>query len=51
MSTRTLNIPWRAMVLRADPDYEREKREQVEYKFTGREFKANPEKRGAYAEE
>jgi hypothetical protein len=47
-----INIPWKALVLKRDPDYEREKRDQLEYQFSnGREFRANPDNRGAYAED
>lgn len=49
---RSLTVPWRALIQRWDPDYEKERREQVEFRFSnGREFKHNPEKRGPYAPE
>lgn len=45
---KNINIAWRAMVNRADPDHEREKRREIEYEFSGRTFRADPKKRGAY---
>lgn len=48
----SLSVPWRALVLRADPDFERERRREVEYEMTnGRVFRADRSKRGAYAED
>lgn len=47
-----INIPWKAMVVKKDPDFEREKRDQVEFRFSnGREFRGNPNTRGPYAED
>lgn len=49
---RNLNMPFKALVQRADPDFERERRRVLEYEFSnGRTFYANPENRGAYADE
>ena len=49
---RTLEIPYRALVVRRDPTFEADKRKETEYEFSnGREFKANPTQRGAYADE
>jgi hypothetical protein len=48
----TLNLPFKVLVQRADPDYEREKRDQVEFEFSnGRQFRHNPNTRGPYAED
>jgi hypothetical protein len=47
-----IDIPWKVFVLRRDPDYEREKRNQLEYQFSnGRQFFANQDHRGPYAED
>lgn len=49
---RSISIPFKTLVLRADPDYERAKRKELEYEFSnGRKFYANPAVRGPYAEE
>lgn len=49
---RVINIPFKALVQRADPDFERARRKVVEYEFSnGRKFEANPDNRGAYAED
>jgi hypothetical protein len=49
---RSISIPWRALIQRWDPDYEKDKRDQVEFQFSnGRQFKHNPETRGPYADE
>jgi len=49
---RTVSIPFKTLVQRADPDFERERRNVTEYVFSnGREFKANPDNRGAYADD
>ena len=49
---RSIDIPFKTLVLRADPDWQRAKTDEVEYQFSnGREFRANPETRGAYAAE
>jgi hypothetical protein len=45
---RDLTLPYLVMVHRADPDFERQKRKEIEYKFTGRTFSADPSKRGPY---
>ncbi|MFA5951493.1 MAG: hypothetical protein WC807_14535 [Hyphomicrobium sp.] len=48
----SLSIPWKVLVLRHDPDWERDKRNEIEYEFSnGRVFRANPTTRGAYAED
>ena len=46
----SIEVPWKALVLRADPDFERELRNEVEYEFPHRTFTANRAKRGAYAD-
>lgn len=50
-NTKTRNIPWLALVTRADPDRQRAMRDQVEFEFTGRTFRHNPNIRGPYAPE
>jgi len=56
MAVRSLSIPWRVLVVKADPDHDKKKRDEIEYDFSdcgpgGKVFRANPENRGAYAEE
>ena len=47
-----INVPWKVAVLKRDPDYEREARDRVEFRFSnGREFRHNPANRGPYAED
>jgi hypothetical protein len=49
---KSITIPWKVLVLRQDPDLEREKRSEIEYEFpNGRTFRADPAKRGPYAED
>lgn len=49
---QSLTMPFKVLVQRADPDYERDKRNQVEFEFSnGRVFKHNPNTRGPYAED
>lgn len=49
---RTLETPYRQLVVRADPTFEADKRKQPEYEFSnGRTFTGNPATRGAYADE
>lgn len=44
-------MPWKTLVVKADPDYERLKRDELEYVFSpNREFKSrNSNTRGIYA--
>lgn len=52
MTARTLNLPWRSIVNKADPEREREIRNEVEYEFSnGRKFRGNPKTRGPYEPE
>lgn len=44
----TLQMPYLALVTRADPEFERRKHREVEYEFAGRNFLADPYRRGAY---
>lgn len=49
---RSIDRPFKVLVQRADPDFERARRKVVEYEFSnGRKFEANPDNRGAYADE
>lgn len=49
---RTLNIQFKSLVLKADPDWQRAKTRETEYEFSnGRVFEANPDRRGPYAED
>ena len=47
---RSVDRPWITFVTRADPDFYRAKRDEVEYEFTERTFKADPATRGAYGD-
>lgn len=52
MPDATRTVSFAQLVVQADPDYNVEKRKQVEYEFSnGRKFVANPAERGAYAED
>ena len=47
---RNLSVPWKTMVLRADPDFEASKRKELFYRFSnGRTFIENPANQGAYS--
>src|SRR5258708_5460636 len=43
-----LGIPYRSLVVRADPEFERLKHREVEYEFDGQIFLADPYQRGSY---
>lgn len=45
-----IEMPYKVLVIRADPEFERAKRREAFYEFTGRTFYANPMTSGAYAE-
>jgi hypothetical protein len=47
---KTLEIPWKVLVLRADPAFEQAKRKEPSYEFTGRRFTANTANQGAYSD-
>lgn len=50
--TRRIEFPYKREVLRADPDFEQQKRNETFYEFSnGRVFKGNPANSGAYAED
>jgi len=50
--TRSVNRTWKSIVLAADPDFEAEKKRELEYEMSnGREFRGNPATRGPYGEE
>src|SRR5579863_10282294 len=44
----SIQVPYQALVTRADPDFERRKHREVEYAFEGRAFLADPYVRGAF---
>ena len=49
---RSISIPFKVLVQRADPDFERARRKEREYEFSnGRVFEANPDNRGPYADD
>lgn len=46
----TTTVQFKTLVVRADPDFEREKRNEVFYEMSnGRVFRANSDKQGPYA--
>lgn len=47
---RTLQIPYKAMVLRADPNFEAAKRKEPFYEFTGRRFDEDTANQGPYSD-
>jgi len=44
---KTLEIPYKTQVLRAEPDFEALRRKEPFYEFTGRTFTGNPANQGA----
>ena len=47
--TKTVERTWKSLVLKADPDFEAERRREPEYEFSnGRVFKADRAKRHPY---
>ena len=47
---RTVVTPYRVLVLRADPDFEAQKRKETFYEFSnGRTFRENPATHGPYS--
>ncbi len=44
----TLQIPWLALIMRADPDWARNKAREPEYEFTRRDFYCNNNIQGPY---
>jgi hypothetical protein len=44
----TIQIPYQALVSRADPNWNRYKFREIEYEFSGKVFLANPYQRGPY---
>jgi hypothetical protein len=47
---KTLQIPYRVMVLRADPNFEAAIRKEPFYEFTGRRFDEDTSKQGPYSD-
>lgn len=45
---RRIEIPFRYMIKKADPDWDKDRRREPEYQFSGRTFSAERNKRGAY---
>jgi hypothetical protein len=51
IKVKTIQIPFKVLVVRADPGYEAGKRKEPFYKFSnGREFNGNTAKHGAYSD-
>lgn len=51
-ATKSVNRTYASLVRQADPNFEADKRNQVEYEFSNdRKFTGNPARRGAYAPE
>lgn len=48
-AVNAMDIPYLALVTRADPDFNRRKHREIEYEFSNRVFIADPYVRGAYA--
>lgn len=46
---RTLEIPYKTLVLRHDPNFEWAKRHEPFYEFTGRTFRENNATQGPYS--
>lgn len=47
---RSVSVPFKTLVVRADPDFEQAKRREVFYEFSnGRVFRENNAKQGPYA--
>ena len=46
---KTLEMPYKALVLRYDPDFEQAKRKEPFYEFTGRRFDENTALQGPYS--
>jgi hypothetical protein len=44
----SVEIEWISLVTRADKDFYKSRRNEIEYEFTGRTFTADPLTRGAY---
>lgn len=47
-STKSVDRTWKTIVVAADPDFEAQKRREVEYEFKGRTFSANRAQRHPY---
>ena len=49
-TTKSVDRTFKSVVLKADPDFEAEKRNELEYEFSNkRQFRGNPAMRGPYA--
>lgn len=46
---RTLEMPYRTLVLRNDPDFEAARRKEPMYEFTGRTFRGDNSRLGPYS--
>lgn len=46
---RNLELPYLALVLRADPDFEAARRRDIFYEFTGRTFREDTSRQGPYS--
>ncbi len=44
----TISVPFMSWITQADPNFQAEKRREVEYEMTRRVFYADPAHRGAY---
>lgn len=47
----TLEVPFKALVVRADPDFERGRRREPFYEFSARTFYGNNQTAGAYSDD
>ena len=47
---KTLEIPYKVLVLKNDPEFEQMKRKEPFYEFSGRKFEGNTAMHGAYSD-
>lgn len=51
LRVRTLSTPWKVILMRADPNFEAERRKDPFYRFSnGRRFDEDTSKHGAYSD-
>lgn len=50
--TKTVHWTWKELILKMDPEWDKEDRKRVEFEFSnGRKFEGEYKKRGAYADD
>lgn len=50
VKVKTLQVPFKSLVLRADPEFEAAKHKEPFYEFTGRTFREDTAKQGPYSD-